>query len=214
MMKKLISVFCGSALFACLNGCETTGMSTLSTLGQMSPYTSPAEKALWGAVGTASKMEHEREIAQTSKTQINISQHPANQLSSDQNYYVVQLGDSLHYISKKTGVPVKKLIAQNPSITTDHRRLYVGQTLVIGPASRSDSAVNTFDTTSKRTSYTETLSEEHLQYCPTKDLLVELSRLTTLLSGYGKNHPDSSSREQRKTAIENELSNRKTEGRL
>jgi len=64
-MKSIVGYLGALAvgLTVVLTGCETTGVGVLSTLGQMSPYTTPAEKALWAAAGTAARMEHEKEVA-------------------------------------------------------------------------------------------------------------------------------------------------------
>jgi LysM repeat protein len=50
---------------------------------------------------------------------------------SQKSYYVIRIGDSLSSISVKTGVPISKLEALNPSI--DPGALQAGQRLRLSP---------------------------------------------------------------------------------
>ena len=72
-MKKMLSLFMALPIILSFTGCGSSELAALSTLGQLSPHTTPEEKAAWAAIGTASRMEHEKQVAREGRTQVNIN---------------------------------------------------------------------------------------------------------------------------------------------
>jgi len=84
MIRKGLRIVTATALSiggVLLAGCETPEQTQaligLATMGQVSPNTTPAQKAVWAGVGAGAQAQHQEQVAREGRTQVNLNVAPS-----------------------------------------------------------------------------------------------------------------------------------------